>query len=110
MPRMVLEEVDGPRQSWPLRPGSNGVGRAPDNSVRINRDNVSRHHAEVLLLPTEHGMRGFLKDLGSSNGSFINGQAVALAELADGDLLQFGSTRCRFEASETATADNPWRP
>ena len=106
MPRLVLDEADGPPQSWPLEPGTNGVGRAVDNSVRINRDNISRHHAEILVLPTAPGTRVFLKDLGSSNGSFLNGAAVPLAELADGDLVQFGSTRCRFEAlvSETARA------
>jgi adenylate cyclase len=105
MVRLVLDEPDADRASWPLRNGSNGVGRAVDNPVWINRDNVSRYHAEILLMPVAGRQRAFLKDLGSSNGSFVNGTATTLAELADGDRVHFGTTRCRFEAPADETSD-----
>jgi adenylate cyclase len=98
MATLILQSDDGAGPSWPLQPGCNGVGRAVDNPIRLNQDNVSRYHAEILLVPTTGLPRVVLKDLDSSNGSFVNGEPVTLVELADGDLVHFGSTRCRFQA------------
>jgi adenylate cyclase len=114
MARLILDGGDGRPRCWPLRPGCNSVGRAPDNTVPLNLDSVSRHHAEILLVPAATGCRAVLKDLGSSNGSFVNGAAVMLVELADGDEVGFGKTRCRFEATGVPTPDpaaegsGPW--
>lgn len=104
MARLVLEDPNRPSRNWPLRPGINGIGRAPDNSVRLNFSNVSRHHAELLVLPTAPGARVILKDLGSSNGTFVNGEQVQLAELASGDHVHFGGLPCQFE-NERADPD-----
>ena len=57
--------------------------------------NASRGHAEIR----PHGAGFVMVDLGSTNGSRINGVRVSHQELADGDELTFGNTRIRFEAS-----------
>ncbi|MCG8451302.1 MAG: ATP-binding protein [Pirellulales bacterium] len=62
------------------------VGRTQDSSVRLHDTEVSRAHAEIL----RRGQAYVLRDLGSSNGSFVNGQLAAERELVSGDQLQFG--------------------
>jgi ABC transport system ATP-binding/permease protein len=62
------------------------IGRAPDNDVVLDDLQVSRHHAELLSTPA--GLR--LVDLGTRNGTFVNGQRISEAGLRQGDLLSFG--------------------
>lgn len=71
------------------------IGRLPDCDIMINDANVSRRHAEIR--PQGDGF--VLYDLGSTNGSRVNGVAVSERALRDGDELQFGSTRLVFQAS-----------
>jgi hypothetical protein len=59
------------------------IGRAPDNQIVIPFQGVSRRHAEVVTDQT-----GFLlRDLGSPNGTFVNGQRVTEHPLQDGDRI-----------------------
>ncbi len=60
------------------------IGRAPGNDIRIDNLGVSRQHAAIK----QQGGRYVLEDLGSSNGTFVNGERVAgPRELADGDQI-----------------------
>jgi hypothetical protein len=71
------------------------IGRNPECTIVLADPNVSRQHAEVRPRGT-----GFVViDLGSTNGSKVNGSKVSEHELVDGDELSFGSTKMRFEAS-----------
>ena len=65
------------------------IGRAPDNMLCLGEDalRVSSHHAEV----TRRGNVYVLRDLGSTNGTMINGRRVIVSELADDDLIEFGA-------------------
>ena len=71
------------------------LGRLPDCDITLNDANVSRRHAEIR--PYNEGF--VLLDLGSTNGSKVNGVRISQQELADGDELTFGSIRLIFEAS-----------
>ncbi|MFZ6004580.1 MAG: FhaA domain-containing protein [Actinomycetota bacterium] len=71
------------------------IGRHPDSNLVLADPNVSRNHAEIR----PQGDRYVLVDLGSTNGSRINGVRVDTKVLEDGDELSFGNTRMRFEAS-----------
>jgi hypothetical protein len=71
------------------------LGRLPDCDLTLNDANVSRRHAEIRPM----GDSFVLIDLGSTNGSKVNGMRVVQHELADGDELTFGSIRLFFEAS-----------
>jgi len=62
------------------------VGRTQDNSVRLHDTEVSRSHAELL----RKGDSYVLRDLASSNGTFVNGQPATERELVSGDQLQLG--------------------
>jgi hypothetical protein len=71
------------------------VGRLPACEITVTDSNVSRRHAEVH--PRGDGF--VLVDLGSTNGSRVNGARVSQRELADGDQLTFGNTTITFQAS-----------
>lgn len=68
------------------------VGRASDNDVIVDDPLVSRHHCQLKL---QHGAYGFV-DLGSRNGSAVNGQQVQEVALGPGDLIRIGNTSIEF--------------
>lgn len=63
------------------------IGRAPDCDVVLDSVEVSRHHAILRQV----GEQALLRDLDSSNGTYVNGQPVAQALLAEGDLIQIAN-------------------
>ena len=70
-----------------------GVGRASDNDVIVDDPMVSRHHCQLKL---EHGAYSFT-DLGSRNGSTVNGQQVSTVALGPGDVIRVGDTEIEFQ-------------
>lgn len=72
---------------FPIQPGQTILGRAPDVQVALLDSEVSRHHARLTL----EGGRLLLEDLGSTNGTLVNGVAVREpAVLQAGDRLSLG--------------------
>jgi len=71
------------------------IGRLPECDITIRDSNVSRRHAEIQ----PRGDHFVLVDLGSTNGTRVNGVRITERELRDGDELAFGTTRLVFEAS-----------
>lgn len=84
----------GQRISLGDRPIS--VGRLPECTIPLSDHNVSRKHAEI-----RPGRGAYVVvDLGSTNGTMVNGTRITDEQrLGDGDILSFGSTYVRFEAS-----------
>jgi len=72
------------------------IGRLPSCTVTVEDTNVSREHAKI-----EPGTNAYyVSDLNSTNGTLVNGSRVGSGHrLADGDILSFGATHVRFEAS-----------
>lgn len=71
------------------------IGRMPECSIQLSDPNVSRNHAEVR--PSGSGF--VFVDLGSTNGSRVNGSRVSQHDLVDGDEITVGNTRISFYAS-----------
>ena len=64
------------------------IGRSPDNSIIINDTTVSRRHATLIIAQNEFS----IKDLGSANGTFVNGMRVAgVSSLQSNDILKVGN-------------------
>jgi hypothetical protein len=79
-----------------LGSGTVTVGRLPECTISINDSNISRNHAVIKAGPTAY----VVNDLGSTNGTMVNGvKIVGEHRLRDGDIISFGSTHVRFEAS-----------
>jgi len=72
------------------------IGRQSDSTIPLNDQNVSRRHAQIAP-----GRGAYVvSDLGSTNGTMVNGTRISMeTRLNDGDILSFGSTYVRFEAS-----------
>jgi FHA domain len=92
LPRaMLLVSLAGGQTQQSLGP-INYVGRTEDNQIQINTQNVSRRHALIKITPA-----GFaIKDLGSQNGTFLNGERVSEKVLADGDRIVVGDAQIVF--------------
>jgi hypothetical protein len=71
------------------------IGRMPDCAVALSDPQVSRQHAAVR--PAEHGYQ--IVDLGSTNGTLVNGQVIREHALTDGDVIVIGATSIRYEES-----------
>jgi diguanylate cyclase (GGDEF)-like protein len=73
------------------------IGRALDADIRLNDFKVSRLHAQICAEPIEGGTRFRVRDLGSTNGTLVNGQVVPEALLNNGDKILIGDHLFRFE-------------
>jgi hypothetical protein len=87
----AVVEVDGVQH--PLRTGTTVVGRGSDAGIRISDTAASRQHLELIW----DGKAGIARDLGSTNGSKINGQRFREAALSPGTVITIGQTALRFQ-------------
>lgn len=85
----------GTPQAWEiqLKPGVNRIGRSEDNDFVINHQSISTHHCEVTV--TDAGV--LLKDLGSTNGTFVERVPVTEFRIQHGQHVQFGAIGMMFE-------------
>lgn len=79
-------------QKLPLPKGRTRVGRGNEADVKINDRTLSRIHLELLF----NGERAGVRDLGSTNGSFLNGQKFQEGPLVNGDNIACGNTEIKF--------------
>lgn len=77
------------------------IGRKPDNDIPIDNLAVSGKHALVITILDD----SFLEDLGSTNGSYVNGKLVKKHALKDGDVIAIGKHELKY-VNELATADD----
>jgi len=92
MARLILATAEGP-QAIDLRP-ANSLGRHPNNSIQLLDKIVSKEHCIVEMRDGQF----LLRDLGSLNGTYINGERVRGEQfLRHGDEIALGSTRARYD-------------
>jgi len=77
------------------------IGRKPDNDIPIDNLAVSGKHALIITILDD----SFLEDLGSTNGSYVNGKLVKKHALKDGDVVAIGKHELKY-VNEHATADD----
>jgi predicted component of type VI protein secretion system len=86
MPKLVVNPGTSLAREFELKPGVYRVGRASGNEIRVEDASLSGSHAEIIV----QGGVIMIKDLGSTNGIFINGSPVKYGEVRPGKTLRMG--------------------
>ncbi|HYN94897.1 MAG TPA: DUF3662 and FHA domain-containing protein [Pilimelia sp.] len=84
--------VSGDGRTYPLQIGSTVIGRGDQANLRLPDVGISRRHARLDF----DGGQVVLTDLGSTNGTMVNGQRVSAVALNPGDMIQLGTTTLTF--------------
>lgn len=100
IPEVLLFLGEKAQGIFVLARGELTIGRNPDNDIVIDNVGVSRRHAVIRL----SGDRATIEDLGSANGTFVNGQKIARHELTDGDEILVLKHRLVFRVAREAAA------
>lgn len=86
---VVLERGPTPDKRYDITAVTNTIGRSPQNEIVINDPEMSRRHAQIV----QQGNSFTVSDLGSTNGTFVNGQrCTGATPLRHGDRIEFGDT------------------
>ena len=110
MAKLIREEMG---QEVPLSAKVN-IGRAQDNTIVIDDRAVSAYHAEIEQIDSHFVIR----DLQSTNKTFVNGAAITEHELKENDTIRIGLNHFRFESGDvnqinmqkTAKLHKSWIP
>ncbi|TMQ10388.1 MAG: sigma 54-dependent Fis family transcriptional regulator [Deltaproteobacteria bacterium] len=94
-PRYRLTVIEGPDRDLAIDGGAAelAIGTAPANAMILTDSAVSRHHVAITPTPRGHAIR----DLGSTNGTAVNGVGIEGAFLAPGAVIAIGRSRLKFE-------------
>ena len=95
MNKLVLTGLTHPGE-FELEPGFNTLGRNPTNDYRIHDATVSSFHCEIVMSDDSV----LVRDLGSTNGTFIDNQQVHEGQLRPGQILRLGSAELRLESQD----------
>ena len=97
----TLTIVKGPQagMSFTLTDPQISIGRDPSNSIFLNDMTVSRQHALINLADDDYAL-ATIEDLGSLNGTWVDGAIINKAILQDGSTVQIGTFRMIFHTSK----------
>ena len=102
MPRLILL-IQGQAKTYELKNGDNILGRLPECDVHVDSNMVSRKHARVY---PQDG-KEFIEDLGSGNGTFVNGQRISSPTgLKHSDRIKVGPVLFRYEEDGADSGDS----
>jgi predicted component of type VI protein secretion system len=106
MGKLVLFLADGTAQDVKLDDGRITIGRRPDNDVCVPQPAVSGEHAAIVTILAD----SFLEDLGSTNGTRVNGKRVAKHFLRDRDEIDVGRQILVYLVDDTQRLEARPRP
>ncbi len=101
MAKLVLSLNGVVQGEYELNQERISIGRKPDNNIQIDNLAVSGKHALVISILDD----SFLEDLGSTNGTYVNGKLIKKHALKDGDVVSIGKHELKY-VNEHATADD----
>jgi FHA domain len=100
MATLVIKSVELGNRVIELNLGVNHLGRSPDNDFHIEHPTVSAWHCEIVL--TDDGV--VVRDCGSANGTFLDGEQVKEAKLSAGQTLHLGEVELLVETTDLIIA------
>jgi len=81
------------------KPGVTKIGRTSENNIALKDEAVSRYHAEIIFDARKKSLT--LKDLGSTNGTFLNGRKITVANLKAEDQVRIGQSLISIKLADT---------
>ena len=98
MAKLVVLSAGMTGRTQELKVERTTIGRVEDNTFQIAEPSVSSHHCEVLL----RGNEVVVRDLNSTNGTFLNGEKIAESVIKPGQILRLGQIEMRLETDAPA--------
>ncbi len=98
MAKLVVLSAGMTGRTQELKAEKTTVGRLEDNTFQIAEPSVSSHHCEVLL----RGSDVVVRDLNSTNGTYVNGEKVTERVMKPGQILRLGQVELRLETDTPA--------
>jgi pSer/pThr/pTyr-binding forkhead associated (FHA) protein len=103
MARLVVLSEGFKGRACELKVDRTTIGRLEDNAFQIPEPSVSSHHCEIIL----RGKEVLVKDLNSTNGTYIDGDPVTEAPLKSGQILRLGQVELQLENGTPTPAAVP---
>jgi hypothetical protein len=100
---LTVQRGAEPGRTYDLDGSAVRLGRGDDNAVQIKDAAMSRHHCEIRWQDSHY----VVQDLGSSNGTFLNGNKVSEAPLSNGDVIRTGGQVFKFTLGARASTEDP---
>ena len=105
MPRLIILARAGSARQVYISGRMTTIGRNQNNSLVVDRDRVSRKHAIIDW----DGARYAIMDIGSRNGTFVNGMRITQQLLRSGDTITIGDCDLRFLSDAQTAAERALR-
>jgi hypothetical protein len=96
MPKLIITREGVSLRDYPLDQQRTTIGRKPDNDVYLDDQTVSSEHAAVSLIGAPA-----ITDLGSTNGTFVNGVRISKQDLKHGDVIRIGQHELKYIDEQT---------
>ena len=106
MAKLVIQNQGMTGRACELHTDRTTIGRVEDNTFQIADPSVSSHHCEVHL----RGDEIFIRDLNSTNGTFINNEKIAESVLKPGQTLRLGQVELKLETEGAPAAASGGTP
>src|SRR5512134_1803703 len=100
MAKLVVLSAGMTGRTQELKVDKTTIGRVDDNTFQIAEASVSSHHCEVLL----RGNEVVVRDLNSTNGTYINGEKITESVMKPGQILRLGQIEMRLETDTPAAS------
>jgi len=98
--KLITTSADGEKKEYLLTSETVTIGRKPSNDIPIDNLSVSGRHAQVITILED----SFLEDLGSTNGTYVNGKLVKKHALEDGDSITLGKYQITYHNPTSGSA------
>ena len=99
MNKIKVFENDVPKKTISLKDGAVTIGRSDDNDIHIKDSTVSSRHAKIVT----YYEASYVEDLGSTNGTFVNGKRIQKHILHPGDVISLGTHTLKIENDQAVS-------
>jgi len=100
--KLVVKSASGGEQEFPLNKETTTIGRKPTNDIQVDNLSVSGKHAQVITILED----SFLEDLGSTNGTYVNGKLIKKHALEHGDNITLGKYQLVYQNERADSQQN----